>query len=131
MSYAVTATTGIAFTSQQEARAWFTQLATPLGAAATLAASLVPSQATGAGTLWRALVALQAALAADMNATIGSLPVVETLTLTAPVSTWLIAQYLVGDTPGAVLATYLDLVLRNNIINPAIPPPGPLEVLVQ
>ena len=131
LSYAVSAASNITFTSQQEARTWFTQLATALDAASTLAASQVPTQATAAGTLWRALVALQAALAADMNATIGRLPAVETLTLTSPVSVWLIAQYLVGDTPGAVLATYLDLVQRNSIINPAVPSPGPLEVLVQ
>jgi hypothetical protein len=76
-------------------------------------------------------VALQAALAADMTATIGRLPAVQTLTLAAPASLWLIAQYLVGDTPGLVLPTYLDLRARNDIINPAVPPPGPLEVLVQ
>jgi prophage DNA circulation protein len=131
LSYAVQAASDIQFSSQQEASAWFSELATPLAAAATLAASLVPTQATAAGTLWRALVALQAALAADMTATIGRLPAVETLTLGSPAPLWLIAQYLVGDTPGLVLPTYLDLLQRNDVINPAVPPPGPLEVLVQ
>lgn len=127
---AVSAATDITFDSQQEASAWQQTLMAALGAAATEAALLAVAQPTGAGTLWRALVAAQSAVAADMNATIGRLPSVVLFTPPGPASIWQIAQYLAGDNSARVLPLYLDIVARNDIRNPGAPPPGPLEVLL-
>jgi prophage DNA circulation protein len=127
---AVRCASNITFDSQQEAATWQQTLTTALSATATQAASLAATQATAAGTLWRSLVAAQSSLAADMNATIGRLPAVTVFTPPQPAPVWLLAQYLAGDTPGSVLAVYLDLVKRNSIINPAVPQAGPLEVLL-
>lgn len=127
---AVSAASDIAFESQQEAATWQQNLTTALSGAAMQAALLAATQATAAGTLWRSLVAAQSALAADMTATIGRLPAVVTFTPPGPAPVWLIAQYLAGDTPANVVPVYLDLVARNGIVNPAVPVPGPLEVLL-
>ena len=64
-----------------------------------------------------------------MAAVIGRLPAVVAFTSPAPVPVWLIAQHLSGDTPGDLVATYLDIVGRNNIAHPALAPAGALEVL--
>lgn len=126
---AVSAAADIGFTSQQEALQWQGKLNAALDAAAAQAAFLAAAQPTAAGAAWRALVAAKAALAADMTATIGRLPAVTTFVAPSSVSVWLLAHYLAGDTPGQVVATYLDLVARNGIVHPAIAPAGALEVL--
>ena len=64
-----------------------------------------------------------------MNAAIGSLPAVTAFTPPPGVPVWVLAQYLAGDDPSRVIAAYRDLIARNDIYHPAVPPPGPFEVL--
>ena len=126
---AVSVASDIPFESQQDARASQARISGGLAAAMAQAAAMARTNATTAGSLWRALRALDAAWAADMTATIGRLPVVATFTPPANVPLWIVAQYLAGDTPDRVIATHNDLRIRNRIANPAVPPSGPLEVL--
>jgi hypothetical protein len=131
---AISAASDIVYTSQQDAQAWLT---TQLAALSTLAAAAMvqgPAYPTLAGTIWRAAIDASSALSVDMTAQIGRLPAVVSIVpplsrsgQTTPV--WLLAQYLSGDTPGAVFATWLDLVARNNVVNPALLPPGAIETL--
>lgn len=127
---AVGAASGIAFTSQQEARSWAASLDAALVTAAASALALAATQAQAAALLWRAIVAARAALAADMTAVIGRLPSVRSFTLRSVTAAWVLAQYLSGDTPGQVFATYQDLITRNNVTHPALMQPGTIEVLV-
>lgn len=127
---ACTAASDIVFDSQQEAMQWLGNLRTALTTATTQAALLAAVQPVAAGTAWRGLEAMKAKLSDDMNTIIGRLPAVTTFIAPSSVPVWLLAQYLSGDNPGQVRATYLDLVKRNGIINPAVAPGGPLEVLL-
>jgi hypothetical protein len=77
------------------------------------------------------LASLKAALAADLNSLIGRLPAVVTIMIPRTMSAWTLAEYISGDDPGQVFATYQDIIARNNIRHPALVPPGPLEVLDQ
>ena len=120
----------IPFTSQQEALDWKQRLLAALDQAASLAARAAAIDPIFAGPVWRALIALRAAVAADMNAVIGRLPAVRVLTSPAVTSAWLLAQHLSGDTPDQMLGTYLDIIARNDIAQPALVPAGPLEVLL-
>ena len=126
---AVQTSTAIAFTSQQEATEWAQLLTAALTAATTLAAATAAQQPRSAGDVWRALMAAQAALSTDMVSVIGRLPAVVQFTVPHTASVWQIAQALSGDTPSLVVATYLDIVARNDILNPGAVPPGILEVL--
>ena len=126
---AMQAASDISYDSQQEAAAWRDRLAAALDAAATAAALQVPVNALTATPLWRALMAARTAWLADMSATIGRLPPVLTLTPPTQAPVWLLAYYLYGDWPDRMLGGYLDIVARNDIRNPALPPPGPLEIL--
>lgn len=92
-------------------------------------AALVPSLATAASGLWRALTAARAAWIADMTAAIGRLRAVVVLTPPGPTPVWLLAHYLAGDTPDRVVATYVDLVVRNGIRHPGLPVTSPVEAL--
>ena len=127
---AIQAASTIDFDSQQEAMQWLTKLLAALIALAKQAAALAVSEPTAAGSAWRSLEASKAALSDDMNALIGRLPSVTTFTAPTSVPVWLLAQYLAGDAPDTVVAVYLDLVQRNQILNPAVAPAGPLEVLL-
>jgi hypothetical protein len=126
---ALLASADIQFESQQAARAW-TAVALPQIDAA-IDAVLAQAQGSPAivGALWQSLVSLRASFMADMNDEIGRLPAVKVLTTERSVSAWLIAQHLAGDTPGAVAATYRDLVARNKVAHPAIVPAGAVEYL--
>jgi prophage DNA circulation protein len=126
---AASAASAIGFDSQQEAMTWRDQVGGAYDAAVLAAAALVPSSPTPAAALWRALIAAKSAWIADMNAAVGRLPPVEMFTPPVAASAWLYAQYLAGDDPSAIVATWRDLVQRNGICHPAVPPPGPLEVL--
>ncbi len=126
---AVTAASDIVYTSQQDAAQWSATLQAAIGALANAAMLQGAAYPALAGAVWRAAIASSAALSADMNAQIGRLPAVVVITPPAPVPVWLLAQYVSGDTPGAVFATYLDLVARNAIRNPATPPAGAIEAL--
>jgi hypothetical protein len=120
------AASDIEFTDQQEAMAWRDRVAGALdtaasAAAAAAAAAIAPASPVALGELWAALVAVRAAWLADMNAVIGRLPAVATLVLPAtPVSVWLVAQYLAGDTPANLVATVDAVMARNRLYSPAI-----------
>ena len=66
-----------------------------------------------------------------MSATLGRLPVVLTVQAQVSLPAWIIANDLAGDTPGLVVPLLVDLVRRNGVQNPALVPPGPLDVLQQ
>ncbi len=123
------AASAIAFVSQQEALAWRDRIVTVFNVAVLAAAALVPSLPAVAPGLWQALIAAKAAWVADINTEIGRLPAVTIFNPPAIVPVWLLAQYLCGDTPQAIVATFRDLVARNSIFHPGIGAPGPLEVL--
>jgi prophage DNA circulation protein len=127
---AITTASDIAFDSAQGAVTWRDTIAAALDAAASAAAAQAPSYPAAAAILWQSLTRCRAAWMADMNALIGRLPSVATFTPPATVPIWLVAQYLSGDDPSTVVATYMDLVRRNDIFHPGIPPAGPLEILV-
>lgn len=129
LAEAATAASDIAYDSQQDAAAWRDRIAAALDAAATLAVSLVPGQPTAAAALWRGLVDARAAWLSDMTTTIGRLPAVRRFTPREQVPAWVLAHYLVGDDPSQVLGVWNDLVRRNDLRHPALPPPGPLETL--
>jgi hypothetical protein len=129
VAQACAAASDIVYTSQQDALAEQALIVPAIDAAIALALQAASVSATLAGTLWRALTALRAAFLADMSATVGRLPAVATLTIPVATPTWLIAQYLSGDNPSALVATYNDLVARNAIRHPAICPAGTIEYL--
>ena len=126
---AIDAASSIDFTSQQEAAGWRDQVTTAIDEATLAAAAQAPSYPTAAAALWRALIAARAAWIADMNAAIGRLPSVRQFTPPGQQPVWLMAQYLAGDDPSQVVATWRDIVTRNGIWHPSDPSPGPLEVL--
>jgi prophage DNA circulation protein len=121
----------IPFESRQEARAWRARQDAALGAGVTAAAALGATEPEAAGQLLRALVALRAAAAADLDERIGRLP--EVLLLAAPPgggSAWQVAQHIAGDDPAAVVAAHADIVARNRLRHPALIPGGQvLEIL--
>ena len=128
---AIATASDIVYTSQQDAAGWLTQLQGQLDTLISAAMVQGATDPVTAGNIWRAAIASRSALSIDMNAQIGRLPAVVSFTPPQAVPVWLLAQYLSGDTPGQVFATYLDLVSRNSIENPALVPPGPIETLVQ
>jgi prophage DNA circulation protein len=130
VSDAVSASQDIVFSSQEDATTWLATLTSAIDATALLAEHVAPSQPLAAGTVWRDLQAMRGAVAANINAVIGSLPVVQDVTLTSAVPVWLIVQGLYGDTPGNMLAAYNDIVARNVIANPSLTGPGEIEALV-
>lgn len=128
---AVQAATSIDYASQQDAKAQeatlFAALDQAIGAAATAAAT----DPLNVPPVWIDLVEIKSALAADMNALIGRLPAVVTINLPAPMPVWLLAQYVSGDDPSAVYATWQDIIARNGVRHPAMLPAGAIEVLNQ
>jgi prophage DNA circulation protein len=126
---AVLAASRISYTSQQQAEAQAALLYAAIDTAATAAAMQAMTDPANAAPVWRALVALKGDLASDTNALIGRLPPVVTITTSSTVGAWVLAQYISGDTPGDLYSTYQDLIGRNAIVNPALVPPGKLEVL--
>jgi len=126
---AVQAASRIVYTSQTQAEAQAALLYAAIDAAAVAAASLAQTDPANAAPVWRGLVAMKAALAADVNALIGRLPPVVAIITPVAMPAWVLAEYISGDTPAQVYATYLDLITRNNVLNPALVPAGTLEVL--
>ncbi len=127
----VSAASDIEYTSNQDAASWRDQVGAVLVTAsdqAATAAGVWIGMAGPAGALWQSLADMQTAWAADMSATIGRLPTVVTLTLPAPTTAWLVAQYLSGDDPGQMIAVLQDLVVRNQLRRPWFTP-ATLEVL--
>lgn len=129
VAQACAAASDIVYTSQQDAQAEQALILPAIDAAIALALMAAPSAPSLAGMLWRGLVALRAAFLADMSAIIGRLPAVAILAIPVATPVWLIAQYLSGDAPSALVAVYNDLVVRNGIRHPAVCPPGSIEYL--
>jgi prophage DNA circulation protein len=129
LAAAVQAAASINYASQQDATAQATVLYAAIDAGIVTAGIAAQTDPANAAPVWRDLVGLKAALAADMNALIGRLPAVVTINIPRTMPAWLIAQYISGDDASAVLATYQDIIARNKIFHPAMVPPGPLEVL--
>ena len=127
---AVKAGSDIPFQSQQDALSWQARLNAALDRAAALAALYAQTDPINAAPVWRALLALRAALSADMTATIGRLPAVKVFANPATMPTWLLAMHLTGDNPDDLVAVYRDLLARNDIAHPAFAPAGNLEVLL-
>jgi hypothetical protein len=126
---AIAAASDIVFASQQDASAMCDQLLAALDQVIADAATQAATMPQEGAQLWRSLIAVRDAVAADYNAQIGRLPPVVQLALPAAVPVWHIAQYLAGDVPSTVFATYQDIVARNGIRHPGLPVNGPVEVL--
>ncbi len=133
LSYACVTASDIDFTDATEATTWRDRIATALDTAAAAAgtaaadASDTPT-AVALGALWQQLATARQAWFADMNAVIGRLPAVQTLTLPGGgASVWLVAQYLAGDDPTTLIATVETIVSRNALTSPATG--GTIEVL--
>ena len=126
---AVQAASNIIYTSQQDAQAEAAVLYAAIDAAAVAAATAAQMDPANAAPVWRDLVSLKGALAADFNTLIGRLPPVVTIIIPRVMPAWVIAHYISGDDPAQVIATYLDIIARNQIFHPALVQPGALEVL--
>ncbi|MDA8049960.1 MAG: DNA circularization N-terminal domain-containing protein [Rhodospirillales bacterium] len=128
---AVEAVSGVAWASQQAAQAEAALIYAAIDAAITAAGVQAASEPALAAPVWRDLLAVRAAFAADMSSLIGRLPAVIEVVTPAVLPAWLIAEYVAGDTPGAIYATWQDIVARNGVRNPALVPSGSVEVLAQ
>lgn len=132
---ACSAASDIAFTDATEATTWRDRIAAALDLAATQAAAAAsaataPASPVALGGVWAALVAARDAWMSDMNAVIGRLPTVDTLSLPAtPVSIWLVAQYLSGDEPTNLVATVDTIAARNGLYQLGAIAAPTLEVL--
>ncbi len=130
VAQAVSAASDIVYASQQDALAEQAVIVPAIDAAIQAVAKQAQTNTSATWPLWDALTTLRDGFIADLNAQIGRLPAVVSLALPAPTSAWLIAQYLAGDNPAAVFATYQDIVARNKIVHPAMVS-GTIEVLAQ
>lgn len=119
----------IPFNSRQDAQAITANLDDRLRRSQRSAADLAGSQVAPAAALWRALGEMRAKLAMDLSEAIGRLPSVETIDPPGNASALLLAQHLVGNDPGAVIAFATDIVRRNRLRHPAMLGAGPIEVL--
>ena len=129
LANAVQAASNISYTSQQQAQAQGALIYAAFDTAIPAAALAAASAPALGGAVWGALLDLKAAFAADMNALIGRLPPVVNIAVPNTMPAWLLAQYISGDNPADVFATWQDIVARNNIRNPGAVPPGSIEAL--
>lgn len=128
---AVQAASSINYASQQDARAMGAKLYVALDGAVGAAAALAINDPLNITPVWRGLLAVKAALAADLNALIGRLPAVVVIHTTRAMPLWLLAQYAYGDTPSQIFPMWQDMIARNNVRNPALLLPGAVELLNQ
>ncbi|MHB1305380.1 MAG: DNA circularization N-terminal domain-containing protein [Acidiphilium sp.] len=126
---AIAASALIAYDSVQAAEAEAQTLLKLLDAAIATAATQAQASPQLAAPVWDDLVGLKSALMADLNAAVGRLPSVVTVTTRTALPAWLIANYISGDTPSLLPGCYADIVARNKVSNPATVPAGALEVL--
>lgn len=120
----------IPFTSRQEAQTRAAALDLGLRRAQTSAAALAQELAAPASALWRGLSDARARLSLDLSEIAGRLPAVQRLEPPARASALLLAQHLVGDDPGAVIAFADDIVTRNRLRHPASLGGDAVEVLL-
>uniref|UniRef100_UPI000B22CF3C hypothetical protein n=1 Tax=Mesorhizobium sp. 1M-11 TaxID=1529006 RepID=UPI000B22CF3C len=125
---AVSLTVYADYTSRQDALAMRAALTTALGVIATAVGTL-DAYAGPAAAVGRATLDLKAALAADINETIGRLPSVVVVATAAPVDAFVIANDLYGDRPERIEAGYRSIVERNRPRHPAQLPAGRIEAL--
>lgn len=128
---AVQAASDINYPSQQEARAMGAQLYSAIDGAIAAAGALAANDPLNITPVWRDLLAVKAALAADLNAAIGRLPAVVVINTPRALPLWLVAQYAYGDNPGQIFTMWQDMIARNRVRNPAVLLPGPVELLNQ
>lgn len=128
---AVQAATSITYASQQDAAVQAASLYAALDQAISAAATAAATDPLNVPPVWIDLVGVKSALAADMNAIIGRLPAVVTINTPVPMPVWLLAQYVSGDDPSGVFATWQDIIARNGVRHPAMLPAGGVEVLNQ
>lgn len=126
---AVQAASNISYASQQDALAQGQVLYAAIDTAMAAAVTAAQTDPANAAPVWRDLGGLKAALAADLNALVGRLPAVVVINTRVTMPVWVMAQYVSGDDPGEVFATYNDLIARNAVKHPALMPPGAVEVL--
>jgi prophage DNA circulation protein len=126
---AAQAASNIDYSSQKDAQAQAVVMNAVFDTAINAAAVQAASTPQLAQPVWTNLLDLKAAFAADINAQIGRLPAVVNITVANTIPAWLLAQYISGDTPGQVFATWRDIVARNKIKNPGAVPPGNYEAL--
>jgi hypothetical protein len=129
VAQAALAASNIDYTSQQQATAQAALMYAAFDSAISAAAIAAASAPALAAPVWRDLLDLKAAYAADVNALVGRLPLVVTITVPAAMPAWLLAQYISGDSPSQLYATWQDIIARNNILVPGAVPPGTIEVL--
>jgi hypothetical protein len=118
------------FTSRNEAMTFRASMTTALSNIIDLVEDNSPDTMQAASRkVIRAGRALSAALVADLNEVIGTLPAVQAMTTTRSVDAWAIAQHLAGDTPSRLEAVYADIVARNGPVHPANLASGRVEFL--
>lgn len=118
------------FTSRNEAMTFRSSMTTVLSTVVDLVEANSPESLQAASReLVRTCRTVSAALVADINEVIGTLPVVQAITTTRTVDAWAVAQHLAGDTPDQIETVYADLVARNRPMHPASLPPGRIEFL--
>ncbi|GBQ23512.1 DNA circulation family protein [Acetobacter estunensis NRIC 0472] len=69
------------------------------------------------------------AVTADINARIGRLPALVSVSVGGTVNAWALAYAVAGDTGSAVASTWDDLIARNGILHPDLVGPGTIAVL--
>ncbi len=126
---AVSAASDVVYTSQQDAQAMLASLVAAIDTAADAAIAQAQTQPAAAGSLWRAMMALRAAVLKDMSTIIGRLPAVVTVVLARPQPAWLIANATEGDVAANIFAAYQDIIARNRVANPGVVAGPTIEVL--
>lgn len=128
---AIQAASTINYASRQDAQAMGAKLYAAIDQAIAATAVLAASDPLAITPVWRDLLGLKAALAADLNALIGRLPAVVAVNTTRTMPVWLLAHYAYGDTPNKIFAMWQDIIARNAIRNPAVMQAGGIELLNQ
>lgn len=116
--------------SRQDALAMRGDLTAAIDTVRSAAGAIDAAEYAGAAAVGgRAALDLRAALAADINETIGRLPSVVVVTTTGPTDAFVLANDLYGDRVEAIEAGYRSIVERNRPRHPATLPAGRIEAL--
>jgi hypothetical protein len=118
--------------SRQQAEAARSRLSAAISAVAAASLSSAADSDDGL-TLrhdaWRALAELRRRIHEDLDDRIGRLPSVLTIEPPTRTNAWVVAQYVAGDDPTAVLAAFEDIVTRNALAHPSVVDVEMIEVL--